>query len=569
MTDQEIIIEFNHGTLRIKGSPAKTRHPEREVEVNGYTVRLINVPEVDRPGIESLEYCPYYDNLSEIMLLEETEYQVLMEGVHDAEFIPSSGKLFRRMRFDLEGKTAGILNFRSYAGKSFLGIRTGHGTEEIPVEVRSKKIDYHEQYPAMLADLSEEITSIILESDSSTYQFFSPMDRKKKTLYEDFLLLEHIFQPGNLPAAAEYINHNFYSGLEREVEVVPAALASAVDVDELPMVISDPASIDAGGTPLSLPQVHLRETPDTPENRFYKYFLENLEDLILELLETAPEGYLKDSLTGFRDEVNVLLSAGWLRGVGALMSLPLNSQVLQKREGYRDILRYFFMLDLSLRFAWGELEDAIMGFERRLSELYEYRCYFKIIRILEDITGDRVDPSDIFHLRDWKVTIRRGNSILSFRMGDVRVLLSYNGRFARDTGCRSYSLPFRPDYSILVDVGECTYFIHLDAKYRSTVKAEDFYDDIDLRDMREELEGDYRDGDVYKMHTYKDAILHSRGAYILYPGRDEVVFQEDDGHEVPSVGAFPMNPGRSEDEERRLRDFLEKVIKDLIELKGI
>ena len=568
MMDREIIIKFRQGTLRINGGPATTQHPEREVEVNGYTVRLINVPEVDRPGIESLEYCPYYDNLSEIMLLEETEYQVLIEGAPDAEFTPSSGNLFRKMRFDLEGKTAGILNFKSYAGKSFLGIRTWHGTEEIPVEVRSKKINYHEQYPAMLADLSEEITSIILESDSSTYQFFSPMDRKKKTLYEDFLLLEHIFRPRNLPAAAEYINHNFYSGLEREVDVVPAALASAVDADELPMVISDPTSIDASGTPLNLPHVNLRETPDTPENRFYRYFLENLEDLILELLETAPEGYLKDSLMGFRDEVNILLSAGWLREVGTLRSLPLNSQVLQKREGYRDILRYFFMLDLSLRFTWDELEDALEGFERRLSELYEYWCYFKIIRILEDITGDRADPSEIFYLRDWKVSIRRGNSILSFRMDDVRILLSYNGRFTRDTGCRSYSLPFRPDYSILVDVGECTYFIHLDAKYRSTVKLEDFYEDVDLRDRREELERDYRDGDVYKMHTYKDAILHSRGAYILYPGSEEVVFQEDDGHEVPSVGAFPLNPGGSEDDEGKLRDFLEAVILELMKYKN-
>ena len=34
----------------------------------------------------------------------------------------------------------------------------------------------------------------------------------------------------------------------------------------------------------------------------------------------------------------------------------------------------------------------------RLSELYEYWCYFKIIRILEDITGDRADPSEIFYL---------------------------------------------------------------------------------------------------------------------------------------------------------------------------
>ena len=56
------------------------------------------------------------------------------------------------------------------------------------------------------------------------------------------------------------------------------------------------------------------------------------------------------------------------------------------------------MLDLSLRFTWDELEDVIKGFERRLSELYEYWCYFKIIRILEDITGDRVDPSEIFEL---------------------------------------------------------------------------------------------------------------------------------------------------------------------------
>ncbi|MDD3454168.1 MAG: nuclease domain-containing protein [Methanothermobacter sp.] len=185
--------------------------------------------------------------------------------------------------------------------------------------------------------------------------------------------------------------------------------------------------------------------------------------------------------------------------------------------------------------------------------------------MLEDITSERVDPREIFDIRDWKVNIRKGNSILSFRMGEDRILLSYNGRFGRSTRCRSYSLPFKPDYSILVDVGECTYFIHLDAKYRSTVKVEDFYEDIDIRDSWEELEKDYKDGDVYKMHTYKDAILHSRGAYILYPGSREVVFHENGEHEIPSVGAFPLNPAGSEDEERRLRNFLEAVIRSLME----
>jgi len=565
--DQEIIIEFRGGRLRINGGPAPIEVPPRTVEVSGHPVKLINVPLVDRPGLNPIEHCPYYDNLSEIMLLEETEYQVLFEtegSLQDVKVLPHADDLFRRIRFKFRDRVAGILNFRSYAGKSFLDIETPGGHESIPIEVRSKKIDYHEQYPAMLADLSDEITSLILEADSSIFQTFTPSGEDDRTLYEDFLLLEYLFRPENLPAAAERINHSFYSGLKREVQVVPAGLASVVDPNGLVGVLSDPASMDADGNIRNLPQLNLRETPDTPENRFYRYFLESLEDRILSLHESAPEGYIRDSLEGFLDEVNLLLSAGWLMDVGELQVLPLNSQVLQKREGYRDVLRYFFILDLALRFTWEELEDSIRGFERRLSELYEYWCYFRILRILEDITGDRVNPRDIFVRDGWRVRLRTGNSILRFSMDDTEIALSYNGRFAGDTRCRSYSLPFKPDYSILVAVDECTCFIHLDAKYRSTVRPDDLYESIDMRDSEEELERRFRDGDVYKMHSYKDAILRSVGAYILYPGDEDVLFEEGRG-EVPSVGAFPLRPGESHVDERRLRNFIERAILNIIE----
>ncbi|BAZ98549.1 DUF2357 domain-containing protein [Methanothermobacter sp. EMTCatA1] len=567
--DQEIIIEFQAGTLRINGGPASREVPPRKVEVSGYPVRLINVPLVDRPGLNPIEHCPYYDNLSEIMLLEETEYQVLFEAresLKDVEVIPHTDELFTRIRFKLGDSLAGILNFRSYAGKSFIGIETPYGREEIPVEVRSKKINYHEQYPAMLADLSDEISSLILEASSSIFQTFTPSGEDDKTLYEDFLLLEYLFRPENLPAAAEHINHSFYSGLEREITVIPAGLASVVDPDGMVGVLSEPASFDGDGTLRVLPQLNLRETPDTPENRFYRYFLESVEEKILSLHESAPEGYIRDSLEGFLDEVNLLLSAGWLKDVGDIQALPMNSQVLQKREGYRDVLRYFFMLDLALRFTWDELQDSIRGFERRLSELYEYWCYFRILRILEDITGQRVDPGDIFVREGWKVRLRTGNSIFRFRMDDTGIALSYNGRFRRNTRCRSYSLPFRPDYSILVDVGECTYFIHLDAKYRSMVRPDDFHENIEVRDAEEELDRKFRDGDVYKMHTYKDAILHSVGAYILYPGDRDIVFAEGAG-DVPSVGAFPLRPGESAGDERKLRDFIKRAILNIIEEK--
>lgn len=570
--DQELQIKFHGGTLRIKAGPTHHRL-EKTVKVNGYEVKLINVPEVERPGLEPIEYCPYFENFNEIMLLENTIYHILFDSEEDeAELFPfivsSEKSAFERLDFELgDNKLAGFLNFKSYVGKTFLDIKTREGRESIPVEVKSKKINYYEDYPRMLADLSDQISSLILESDSPTFQKFVVDEYKLKTFYEDFIILEHIFEVENLPSAAEYINRNFHTRLKREVEVVPVALASNIDVEELPRILK-PSNIGADGKIKNLPQVYLEETPNTPENRFYKYFLESLENLILRLLENSPKGYIKDSLKRFLNEVQYQLSHDWLRDVGRLEHLPLNSQVLQKRDGYRDILRYFFILDLSLRFTWKELEESFKGFEKRLSQLYEYWCYFKLIKILEDITGKRVNPLEIFKISQWKVEIKWGcESMLKFALnmpdGSIVVNLSYNRKFANNTGCRSYSLPFRPDYSILVDIGECTYFIHFDAKYRSKIIATDFYE-MKKRDLEEEFQRKYKAGDIYKMHTYKDAILHSIGAYILYPGDEEVIFKEYKD-EIPSVGAFPLNPGNSKNEER-IKKFIKTIIMKTIKI---
>ncbi|MBC7100914.1 MAG: DUF2357 domain-containing protein [Methanobacteriales archaeon] len=586
--DQELRIKFHGGTLRIKAgekdyikdSPKKFQthnQSDKIVKVNGYEVRLINVPEVERPGLEPIEYCPYFENLNEIMLLENIKYHVLFESEEDKfellPFIVSSGKsTFEKLNFELgDNIVAGFLDFKSYVGKTFLDIKTSLGRESIPVEVRSRKISYYDDYPRMLADLSDEISSLILEADSPTFQRFVVDSSKAKTFYEDFIILEYIFRPENLPSAAEYINRNFYTRLKREVDFVPVALASNIDIGELPRTVSEPTGISAEGEIRNLPQVCLEETPDTSENRFYKYFLESLEDLILKLLEDSPEGYIRDSLKFFLDEVDYQLSFDWLKDVGAVEYLPLNSQVLQKRDGYRDILRYFFILELSLRFAWKEFEESFRGFEKRLSELYEYWCYFKLIRILEDITGERVNPLDVFKIGKWRVKIRRGyESMLKFALkmptDTIIIKLSYNRKFAGETRCRSYSLPFIPDYSILVDIDECTYFIHFDAKYRSKI-TRNFYNDSEIkeRDLEEEYKRKYEAGDIYKMHTYKDAILHSIGAYILYPGNQKIVFKEDI-NEIPSIGAFPLNPNNRKNEEK-LKKFIKTIIMETVGIR--
>ena len=108
---------------------------------------------------------------------------------------------YKPFRFSLGDKVVGTLNFRSYVGKSFLDVRKDNiNSIKIPIEVRSKKIDYFNQYSAMIADLSQHALSLIFEVNSPLYQEFELDLRDKKTYYEDFMFLEYLFREDNLPS---------------------------------------------------------------------------------------------------------------------------------------------------------------------------------------------------------------------------------------------------------------------------------------------------------------------------------------------------------------------------------
>ena len=63
--------------------------------------------------------------------------------------------------------------------------------------------------------------------------------------------------------------------------------------------------------------------------------------------------------------------------------VPLNSQLLQKKEGYRDILEYYLMFEFGFRLSWNEISDEFRGNEKKLFELYEYWTYFDLHNILD------------------------------------------------------------------------------------------------------------------------------------------------------------------------------------------
>lgn len=612
MIEQKVIIELRNnlggvGTLYISAlNPQMTNHSKHII--NDY-LTLENIDLVETPdNLTPIQYCvDASTHFANLMLLEETDYQILFESkdVNSSydilySLVKMNNDFFNEFRFSLtefeKYKVVGTLNFRSYVGKSFLDVKkNGYLSNKVPIEVRSKKIDYFNQYSAMIAELSQYALGLIFESDSPLYQEFEIDYKNKTTYYEDFMFLEYLFRPENLPSIFEYLSKNLYSRLEECDDVVPTSFASNVGDKELINILNNPDKLQktdsdmklvdylGGFLPIEVEEMDYNDSIDVAENRFFKYFLELVRDLIEKLLDNSKEGYIKDKLTFFNEEIVYYLSNKLFADIGTLDYIPFNSQVLQKREGYRDIFQFFLMFEFSFKLSWDELNNQFKGFEKKLSELYEYWCYFKILKVLNEMSVSKVDFEDVFEINknNWSMDIKRGHkSIKKFKLNlfdqDIFIELFYNKTFSNNTKYRSYSLAFRPDYSLLIYLNGERYFIHFDAKYRSELDVINFYNkiqdktfsevenEVNNRDSKENKDRIFKNGDIYKMHTYKDSILKTEGSYVLYPGNVHKLFREDNDLIIPSVGAFPLAPGNGGEEEYNLSIFIKNVIRSLI-----
>ncbi len=570
------------------------------------------------------------EHLPRLMLIEETQYQVVfepdssMKQIDSIDLMPilerNNGKTltFEPWRVSQNNSlVGGNLNFHSYVGKSFFDvIVNGKQSSKHPFEVRSKKIGYLKQYPAMIGDLSLAASGILFERGAPLYQTYDFSTRTRNTLFQDFMFLEYLFSAENLPQSFEQVKRNVYNMLITKKESLPSAFSYGIGSSELINIASSPGNLLLTSTPPKnwpasmrnyvpdqINQEIFEETIDTPENRVLKDLLLSLSYLISQLKNTINEGdkeamgYIYDRLAEYDTVLQEYLSEDWLNTIGILDNIPSNSQVLQKKEGYREIFKYYLNFEFAFRLQWDEVENYVKGYNKRLSELYEYWCYIKLINVLNEITNERKSIEDIFDFEDnkWSIQVKRGQKSAlqyTFIKDGVRsqITLMYNRLFSQHTRNRSYSLPFKPDYSMLIQIEDKTFFIHFDAKYRSEGEILEFYNNIgksypidseineveteqinteegkiaDEISKEEQERRTYKAGDVYKMHTYKDAILKTEGAYIFYPGDKHKIFRVNKDEEIPSVGAFTLTPGKEGVEDVELKRFIEAVLSKFV-----
>jgi predicted component of viral defense system (DUF524 family) len=510
-------------------------------------------------------------------LRENTEYFVdvtLPISKNDAERLAAGGRTWpfndrltsvflsdpvRRWRETPGGNVvvSGVLRLRNHAG--ILDLRTDFGTVLV-AEVVCRKINYLNEFQSLLNEVAAELAELLLQYESPVSVEFDTSDVSSTNDAGQLFQLRHIMSPGNLPAAIEEVLSSFHGRLMEQARheqigaVVEPDIASLIDG-------LDVSSLDRGGplarlfrghTPRELAVEERYETVDTPENRYVKSFLEECGSLV-ERLAHKLEGRQKSAavreVRGWAEQIDEMLGQRLWEDVGPLRHFPSNSQILQKRRGYREVLRFDMALRLGLLLSWRRgdgFAEGFLGDIRPVNEIYEYWCFFVLRRLLRDLCAEELPRKGTFVAiapDGLQVRLERGKrSRVCFRYANggprtLEVCLFYNRRFRRPTKKLatwdgSYSAFFHPDYSLLLTVDDDgskrRHWVHFDAKYRmEPADAAALFaskeiavpaDDDEDAEYEREIERLHRRDDLFKMHTYRDGILSSRGAYILFPG---------------------------------------------------
>lgn len=497
------------------------------------------------------------------------------------------------------------------------------------LEVQSSKIDYRDkktiqnklgqyrsEYQRMLEEIVEHSMDLIMQYNVPIEQTYeSGVEQiSDKELYQRFIFVRSLFKNQEFEEAVQKIISNPATKWETELEARDVRsirrftpknireLVSGPNRMKLTMSIANLTSI-----PTKISSNRKVESVDTPENRFIKHILTSFQkfcESILPKLTNASLHKEAEEVQAVTQRLENLLNQPFFKEINRPNSLKLNSPVLQRRSGYRELLRAWLRFHVTAQLSWkfdNDQDNLFTGGKKDIASLYEYWVFFVLFKTLTEKYGNysKKSPNDwlegliISDSNGLGLTLQEGKTRafeFSYTNGKrpLNIKFYYNRSFpgnriyAENKGFGSYSKSFRPDYTLSIwpselkdteaEEKESIVHIHFDAKYKvdysffkeDKPKDEDEASAIVQVIEKEERQGIYKNVDLYKMHAYKDAIRRSGGAYILYPGTLNENPPYRGFHEIiPGVGAFSVRPNNEGEASENIKQFIDKVIENL------
>lgn len=540
----------------------------------------------------------------------------------------------------------------TFVGSLAVPLINGEKKEQFTIEVHSSKIDYRDksnlqnklgayrsEYQLMLEDIVEHSIELVMQYNvpiQQTYQ--TGLEQiSEKELYQRFLFMRSLFKNHEFEEAIQKILANPATrwitetedrdvrGIRRFTAKNIRELAGRANRIPVTKTISGLDSI-----PAKISSSRKIEALDTPENRFIKHILDNFKQFFERISPRLKHASLVNEFKEVRDIVQRLdstLNLPFFKEVKQAISLKINSPVMQRRNGYRELLRAWLRFHLTSQLSWqfdNADDNLFTGGKKDIASLYEYWVFFILLRTLVEKYG-KFSETDASKWAEGLIIPDRNGLSLTLQEGKtqafefdynsgkraLKIKFYYNrpfpgGRiFTKNKGAGSYSKSLRPDYTLSIwpseaggkpldqktaEETESIVHIHFDAKYK--VESSFFQEEHSLDNHHntdslvnahskterdeviasvavaareiEEKKGNYKNVDLYKMHAYKDAIRRSGGAYILYPGSGNTTTAFQGYHEIiPGVGAFSLRPNNEGTASENIKQFIAKVTQNL------
>ncbi len=573
------------------------------------------------------EYAKIFEiDLEEAVAYGEAPIQILESKRYEYELSESTYQLAQTKECTpsrSKKNSRGIIAPGNYVGTLNLEVVSDTETLALQLEVLATKFDsnndfdksYRESYRSMIEDITEKCTELLMQANSPVNQYFEPdFTKENQTIYQKFSFVKSILNDTAFKEAIlKIISSPKTNWINREelVDVRSIQRFSNKNVKELlkgnnrmplpenhPLFVKDKLE----SIPTKINSYRQEPSVDNPENRFIKHslkmylqFCENCVAVFEDNSKDKKEALqLVNTLEGF-------LNHSFFKSISRPTSLKLNSPSLQRKSGYRELLKNWLMFDLASKLTWAGGEDVYHAGKRDIATLYEYWLFFVLYDLLKqkfNLTNLEHEDKPYDHLfektknglnliiKSGKHTALKGNAVIKNR--PLAIQFSFNRTFSGkkdsfpDPG--SWTTAMRPDYTLSVwpskldqakaEEEEQIVHIHFDAKYKVShfkVKSNEKDKIISKEDeenelnkiKKEERSGVFKNADLLKMHAYKDAIRRTGGAYILYPGNTEKRFKGF--HElIPGLGAFSLNPNNEENDKLQLSHFIDEVLDNLV-----
>jgi uncharacterized protein len=479
------------------------------------------------------------------------------------------------------------VNFKNYTGLTRIG--------GINLKVENRKIS-DDLYESMLSYISDKYASLVFSFGSAT-----GLEHEKTSLGDESEYIKYLFlkkrlldSRPNIDEIASLILSEPHKKLLTEERACMVDESDTIDSSLLVNMFSGHLNfaVLAEGHPLAATalgrilkqatgkrlypaearKVKKYYTFDTNENRFVLYFLMKIDQTIdnfLQKLGGKSGTYLNPDIikycTTLQNKINYLLADPLWNDVGQMTFVPSHSTVLQKRDGYRHLYHLYSLLQLATRYRFLSEDFRNIIENKDVATLFEYWSFFLVKDVLDSKYRPLqytvlVPPNDIEHSLKEGVCIKYNNNF--------SLIYNYSAAGSRGVDLsqqfptvykanNSYSHSLRPDIAVVKNNGSKLIF---DAKHKGKEGAGGFYGE----DSDGTIEG-YKEEDLDKMHTYREAIENVRGAFALYPGRKIAVYPCHNAQGVfHGIGALPLRPIAGGKADPKHYEYLTTVIDDFI-----